>query len=156
MEPFGNNEMENSMRAREKINQQKGFTLLETSVALVVMMVGGLGIAAVFSYAIRNNTGSGDRVAALAVAQQQMERLRNLPFDDAGLTATTTNPAAVTMTSAGRNYAVRTIITNTTGTVKTIAIQVTPQTNSNPWALNTVQIMAERSAFTLGAYSGGP
>jgi Tfp pilus assembly protein PilV len=148
--------MENSMKARAKANQQKGFTLLETSIALVVMMVGGLGIAAVFSYAIRNNTGSRDRVAALAVAQQQMERLRNLPFDDAGLAATATNPAAVTMTSAGRDYAVRTIITNTTGTVKTIAIQVTPQTNRDPWAFNSVQIMAQRASFTLGAYSGGP
>lgn len=144
------------MKARAKANQQKGFTLMETSVALVVMMVGGLGIAAVFSYAIRNNTGSRDRVAALAVAQQQMERLRNLPFDDVALTATAANPAAVTVSSAGRDYAVRTIIANTTGTVKTITIQVTPLTNRNPWALNSVQIMAERAAFALGAYSGGP
>lgn len=143
------------MKARAKANRQKGFTLLETSIALVVMMVGGLGIAAVFSYAIRNNTGSRDRVAALAVAQQQMERLRNLPFDDAGLASTATNPAAVTVASAGRNYAVKTTIT-TAGTVKTIVIQVTPQSNTNPWALNSVQIVAQRSAFTLGAYSGGP
>jgi Tfp pilus assembly protein PilV len=147
--------MENSMKAA-KSNQQKGFTLLETSIALVVMMVGGLGIAAVFSYAIRNNTGSRDRVASLAVAQQQMERLRNLPFDDAGLTATATNPAAVTVASAGRNYAVRTTITNTATTVKTIVIQVTPQTPTSPWALNSVQIVSQRAAFTLGAYSGGP
>lgn len=144
------------MKARAKVNRQKGFTLLETSIALVVMMVGGLGIAAVFSYAIRNNTGSRDRVASLAVAQQEMERLRNLPFDDAGLTATATNPAAVTVNSAGRNYAVKTTITNTAATVKTIVIQVTPQTPTNPWAINSVQIVVQRSAFTLGAYSGGP
>ena len=117
-------------------------------------MVGGL--ASPRSFPMPQDTGSRDRVAALAVAQQQMERLRNLPFDDAGLASTATNPAAVTVASAGRNYAVQTIITNTTGTVKTIAIQVTPQTNRDPWANRSVQIMAERASFTLGAFSGGP
>ena len=129
---------------------------METSVALVVMMIGGLGIAAVFSYAIRNNTGSRDRITALAVAQQQMEQLRNLPFSDAALTATITNPAAVTVTSAGRTYSVRTVIEDTTTTLKKVQIQVTPQLSSDPWARGTVQITAQRAAFTTGPYIGGP
>jgi Tfp pilus assembly protein PilV len=119
------------------------------------MMIGGLGIAAVFTYAIKNNTGSRDRAAALAVAQQRMEQYRNLTFMDPGLTATVANPAPVTVTSAERTYSVTTRITDTTTSLKTITIQVTPLMTDDDWALGSVEISVQRSAFALGPYSGG-
>ena len=137
---------------RVKKDEQKGFTLVETVTALLVMMIGGLGICAVFAYAIKNNTGSRDRAAALAVAQQQMEQYRNLPFDNAGLTATVSNPPPITVTSAGRTYSVVTIIADTTTSMKTITIRVTPMLDAEPWALGTVEISAQRSTFMLGSY----
>lgn len=139
-------------RRRSRGDQEKGFTLIETATALLVMMIGGLGIVAVFAYAIRNNTGSRDRAAALAVAQQHMERYRQVTFVDPLLTAQAAT--SQTVTSAGRDYTVRTTITNTTTSLKTITIEVTPLLSSNPW-LGTVQISAQRSAFALGPYSGG-
>lgn len=147
--------MKHDLQIGKNKRGQQGFTLLETSVALVVMMIGGLGIAAVFAYAIRNNTGSKDRAAAIAVAQQEMERLRNLSFGDAALTATSTNAPSSYVTRAGRSFAVRTSIQNTTATVKTIEIQVTPQSGGNQFT-GAVRVSAERVASTLGAYSGGP
>jgi len=143
------------MQSQVKNRRERGFTLLETVSALLVMMIGGLGIAAVFTYAIKNNTGSRDRAAALAVAQQQMEHYRTLTFLDPALTATPTTVTPVTVTSAGRTYSVRTTITNTTTSLKTIKIQVTPLLSSDPWALGTVEISVQRSAFALGPYSGG-
>jgi Tfp pilus assembly protein PilV len=141
------------MKAQLMNRRERGFTLLETTSALLVMMIGGLGICAVFVYAIKNNTGSRDRAAALAVAQQEMEYYRNLVFLDAGLTAA---PAATkTVTSAGRTYSVRTTIADTTSSLKTVTIQVTPLLSSDPWALGTVEISVQRSAFALGPYSGG-
>jgi Tfp pilus assembly protein PilV len=134
-------------------DQEKGFTLIETTTALLVMMIGGLGIVAVFAYAIKNNTGSRDRAAALAVAQQQMERYRQVTFLDPLLTAQAATTQ--TVTSAGRDYTVRTTITNTTTSLKTIKIEVTPLMSSDPWALGTVQITVQRSAFALGPFSGG-
>ena len=140
---------------KNRQRSEQGFTLIETSVALVVMMIGGLGIAAVFAYAIRNNTGARDRAAALAVAQQQLERLRNLSYDDAALNATA-QPVTVEITSTdGRSYRVRTNIQDTTATFKTIEIQVTPLSGSNPF-VSAVSVNAQRAAFSLGAYSGGP
>ncbi len=136
--------------------QQTGFTLLETAVAMVVMMIGGLGIAAVFSYAVKNNNGSRDRAIAIAVAQQEVERLRSLPFHDAALAATPTLVTPVTVTNGGRSFAMRTIILNTTPTLKRVQIRVTPLGNPDAWAGGTVQITMERAAFTLGAYTGGP
>jgi Tfp pilus assembly protein PilV len=147
--------MEDQAKAVTRHEQEKGFTLIETATALLVMMIGGLGICAVFAYAIKNNTGSRDRAAALAVAQQQMETYRNLTFTDTALNATSTNPAAVTVTNAERTYSVRTTITNTTASMKTIRIQVTPQLSSASWANSTVEIQVQRSTFALGAYSGG-
>jgi len=133
---------------------ERGFTLLETTVALVVMMIGGLGVAAVFAYAIRNNTGARDRAAAIAVAQQEVERLRNLYFTDAALTATGT-PTPRTIQSAGRSYTVSTRITDTTSSLKTIQVTVTPQNSSDPWALTSVTVNAQRATFTLGPYLVG-
>lgn len=145
--------MQHSVDSQVKPRQEKGFTLMETATALLVMMIGGLGICAVFAYAIKNNTGSRDRAAAIAVAQQRMERYRQLTFLDAGLTAGPTTTE--TVESAGRTYQVRTTITNTTTSLKTISIEVTPLLSTDPWALGTVRISVQRSAFSLGPYSGG-
>lgn len=141
-----------SVRSRGK-RQEKGFTLVETACALLVMMIGGLGICAVFVYAIKNNTGSRDRAAALAVAQQEMERYRQMKFVDAGLAAHAATTKTVT-TYDERNYRVRTTITDTTTSLKTIRIEVTPLFSTDPW-LGTVEISVQRSAFALGPYAGG-
>lgn len=141
---------------RKRTGQQSGFTLLETAIAMVVMMVGGLGIAAVFAYAIKNNNGSRDRAIAIAVAQQEIERLRAVPFNDPALTATTALAAPITVSNGGRNFAMRTIILNTTPSMKTIQVRVTPLGNGDAWANRTIQISMERAAFTLGAFAGGP
>ncbi|HEX4901116.1 MAG TPA: prepilin-type N-terminal cleavage/methylation domain-containing protein [Pyrinomonadaceae bacterium] len=141
---------------KQKKGPQSGFTLLETAVAMVVMMIGGLGIAAVFSYAVKNNNGSRDRAIAIAVAQQEIERLRSVEFNDPALAATPTLVTPITVTNGGRSFSLRTTILNTTPTLKTIQVRVTPLGNPNAWASRTVQITIQRAAFTLGAYTGGP
>src|SRR5829696_9092257 len=95
---------ENEMRSHIKNKGERGFTLIETASALLVMMIGGLGICAVFAYAIKNNTGSRDRAAALAVAQQQMEQYRSLTFLDPALTATPTPVIPAPVMCAERTY----------------------------------------------------
>jgi Tfp pilus assembly protein PilV len=136
-----------------KKRNEQGFTLLETSAALLVMMIGGLGICAVFAFAIKNNTGSRDRALALAVAQQQMERYRQMKFIDAGLTAHAATTETVTSADR-RTYTVRTTITDTTTSLKTIKIEVTPVLSTDPWAKGTVELSVQRSTFALGAYAG--
>src|SRR6185295_6206189 len=108
---------------------EQGFTLLETSIALIVMMVVTLATASLFVYAVNYNSGSGDRSAALAIAQQRLERLRRTPYTD---TLMTTDSTTETVTNAGRTYTVVTTICSTSGcggssTLKVITIQVTPQ-----------------------------
>ena len=103
--------------------EQRGFTLLEAAIALVVLMVIGLGIASLFTYAIQANSRADDRELAMALAQKRMEWLRTIPFTaqtrhvfyqypNGGLETTSTSGVAETVTNAGRSYTVRTVIQN--------------------------------------------
>jgi len=143
------------MARSQTSRSERGFTLLETSIALVVMMVAGLSVASLFVYATRNNSGAADRAVALAVAQQRMERLRSVSFDDATLAAGTTN---TTVTSGdGRNYSVQTVICNTaacggSSTLKKITIQVTPTSAGQLWAANAVVLTSLRASPETGDF----
>ena len=133
----------------------RGFTLLETSIALVVMMVVTLGTASLFVYAINYNDGSNDQALALAVAQQRMERLRRTPFGDVILS---TALSTETVTSAGRRYTVVTTVCSTSGcggsaTLKIIIVQVTPQ-NGSAWANTPAILVSQRAGPSLGPYAG--
>jgi len=140
----------------QKKNEQ-GFTLIETSIALVVMMVVSLSMSSLFMYSFQNNVGGNDRALAMAVGQRQLEQLRSVNFDDATLAAgTTTLP---TITSGGRNYqVVRTITdeTNSDGSLKLlkkISISVTPMTAAKSWQRTPVVLVSHRSSLAIGAYS---
>jgi len=149
---------------------EQGFTLMETAVSLVIMMVIGLGAASLFAYATMANSGATDRELAMAVAQKRMEWLRSIPFS-----VTTRNLAysypngcflektgtTETETSSGRAYTVVTVIENTSvvpagqpdagqPTVKTITIRVTPQ-GAGP-ALGGVILSSQRSTLVPGTY----
>src|SRR6266403_6086070 len=94
----------NSMRResiKKKIENERGFTLLETSIALCIMLVVTLATGSLFVYAVNYNSGAADRSAALAIAQQRMERLRKSSFSDAPLTTPSTTETAL---NAGRQY----------------------------------------------------
>jgi Tfp pilus assembly protein PilV len=136
-------------------SNEEGFTLLETSIALIVMMVVTLATGSLFVYAVNYNSGSGDRSAALAIAQQRLERLRRTPFNDALLTTPSTTETA---TNAGRNYTVVTTVcwTSSCGgsdTLKVITISVAPVSN-NQWANTPAIVTSRRTALAVGPYAG--
>ena len=147
----------------KKANQrgEAGFTLLETSIAMVLLAIVGLGIASCFFYAAKNNSSARDRDLAMAVAQQQMEEYRNLRFGDAGLAATAIGGTSAIITRAGRQYQVLTTITDSnvqdgTARTKTIQVRVVPWSDDSPWARNvasvfgSVTIITERTSATVG------
>jgi Tfp pilus assembly protein PilV len=143
-----------TIRTSWESNSERGFTMIETVVALVVMMVVGLGAASLFMYSTRNNSGAADRAAALAIAQQRMERLRSVTFTDATLNVGTTN---ATVTSDGRRYRVQTTICNTaacggSSTLKNITVQVTPTDAGLIWASNSVTVISLRASPDPGTF----
>lgn len=150
---------------------QRGFTILEAAIALVVLMIIGLGIASLFTYAIQANSRADDRELAMAIAQKRMEWLRTIPFTtqtrtvaysypNGGL-AQTSVPVNETITEAGRSYVVTTIITDLSvvpagnpdagaPTLKRIQVSVTPLGAAT--AFETVQIATQRSTQVTGIY----
>lgn len=60
---------------------QRGFSLLEATIALLLMLVVALGSASLFSFSIYNNSGGSDRATSLAIAQQALEISRSAQFN---------------------------------------------------------------------------
>ena len=128
---------------------ESGFTLIETSIALLIMMIAALGAVSLFSFSINYNSGGSDRLVALALAQEQLERFRSAQFNstttDAILTGGTTTQAglirngkryALTIT-VDDNPATANVEVDATSTLKRITVAVAPETLNPGWSLNT-------------------
>src|SRR5262245_3117113 len=85
-------------------NGEGGFTLLETSIAMVVMMVAALACSSLFVFSIQNNVGGSERALSMAVAQQQLEQIRSVEYEDSTLSDLTTN---FSVSTGGRTYNVQ-------------------------------------------------
>lgn len=133
---------------QERCGPEAGFTLLETTFALVVMMVAALGAASVFSYSVNYNSGGSDRLVALAIAQEQLEKIRSGQFN-----STTTDTILIGGTSVqgglvrnGKRYELTTTIDDdpttaatdviATTSLKRITVAVVPENVSQGWSLN--------------------
>ncbi|HVF88808.1 MAG TPA: prepilin-type N-terminal cleavage/methylation domain-containing protein [Blastocatellia bacterium] len=135
---------------------ERGFTLIETMISIVIMVISILGMASLFTYAVTYNSGADARQQALAVAQKRMERLRDVAFTDASLNAT--NGTSEVVTSAGRQFKVTTTITNTpaagTAVLKTVAVEVSSikrDKQGETSEVKEVSLRTQRTAPGLGA-----
>ena len=141
-------------KERRAAATERGFTLIETSIAMVIMMVAGLGVVSLFTYSISYNSGAEDRAVAISIAQQQIEQLRTVRFTDPILNVSAATALTANTVSNGRTYRVTKIVTgsnndvNGNPTLKTIAIRVDPI--SPGWAGFPVILRTVRSATTKG------
>ena len=138
---------------------EAGFTLVETTIALVLVMVVGLGSMALCMFSIYNNSAGNDRANSLAIAQQVIERLRSARFNQ-----TTTDPALAGGTSVqliGRDLRVfevtkiiddnpktSSVDVNPNTTLKRITVTVKPQSIGRGWARGeggTITLITERA-----------
>jgi prepilin-type N-terminal cleavage/methylation domain-containing protein len=144
------------LKGRQAAASERGFTLIETSIALVIMMVAGLGVLSLFTYSIGYNSGGNDRAVAISIAQQQIEQLRSAQFTDSILNVSAATVLTPDTVSNGRTYRVTKTVTgsnnDTSGnpTLKTITIRVDPM--SSGWAGFPVILQTMRSATTKGTH----
>ena len=87
----------------QSAQNQGGFTLIETTISMLVMMVGALAVSSLFVFSTQNNVGGAERALAMAVAQQQLEQIRSVAFEDVTLNVGTTTS---TVRNGERNYTV--------------------------------------------------
>ena len=67
------------------ISQNKGLTLIETLVSIVVFVVVALATYKAFSVLMETVSVSRAKIAATEIADQQFEIIRNLPYKDVGI-----------------------------------------------------------------------
>ena len=136
-------------------NGEGGFTLIETCIAMVVMMVGALACCSLFVFSIQNNVGGSERALSMAVAQQQLEQIRSVTYDDTTLNTGTTSFSVAT---GGRTYSVQRVVAsetnsdNTAKELKRITVTVTPQAAGPNWTRSPVVLVSYRSTLSNGSY----
>lgn len=91
--------------ATPRARGRRGFSLVELIVAMVLLVIGVMGLVAVSGYAIRQASSTDRSTVATLVAQSRMERLRSLSCGNiTNGTATTRGIAeSWTVTAVGSN-----------------------------------------------------
>ncbi|HEY0379143.1 MAG TPA: prepilin-type N-terminal cleavage/methylation domain-containing protein [Pyrinomonadaceae bacterium] len=136
---------------RRRGRAERGFTLAETAVAFLIMMIVLLGVASVFAYAVYNNTSGADRTQSLALAQQSLETLRSYQYSSAAEDPRLKKGAYTQSARYGgsnRLYTIDWTIDDTTNSVKTITVKVTPVGAGPSWgsgAAAGVTIITQRA-----------
>jgi len=139
----------------------QGFTLIETCIAMVVMMVVGLGATSLFLYSMRSNAGGNNRSQALAIAQQRLEELRTLTFNDPQLalgestsTVVLQNVAAVSSggtTSAANGGAVTAFGSNNLGSSPSTSTPEDEDEDENSGGESSYKVLLEVQGSPAGS-----
>jgi prepilin-type N-terminal cleavage/methylation domain-containing protein len=138
-----------------------GFSLLEVVIALVIFLIGVIGVFSALAWASKFNSGNGRRSQALSVMQQQVELMRSAKFSpyvtDAILLGGVKANTIVTSADGSRfNMAVT--VDNDPDTagvqstesasveLKEITLVITPEASSAAWELGApARVVLRRS-----------
>jgi prepilin-type N-terminal cleavage/methylation domain-containing protein len=141
---------------------EKGFSLVEVIIALLILTIVVLGVFSVFAFATTLNTGNSTRSQALAILQKEVELLRSAKFTPAVVSNVTTPQATCATADDGRRdvtggvkasqqrcdaagalYLVETTVdddpfttavqVNAASTLKDIMVTVTPRGQNGTW-----------------------
>lgn len=142
---------------------ESGFSLVEASIAMVVILVALLGVFSVFTYTIQFNAGNKARAQALAVLQQEVERYRSAKFTSTFTdNYAPTSPDNGTRDITGGTKATRTV-TATNGLIFTVNVIVDNdpltagiQDETVPTALKEVEIRVRLATPSPGWQTAVP
>ena len=145
----------------EKYNQKQegGFTLIETCIAMVMLLVIVCGVLPLGVYALKYNSAAAIRAGAVTAAQRKLEQLRAGSF-----TSCISSSEVVTVGPTESNsYTVDVTVTDVAATLKNITIVVTPQgrntnggvySGNEGWMRGQVVVYTKRTTSTTGANLG--
>lgn len=140
------------------LKDERGLSLFEVVIALVILMVAVMGVFAAFTWSTIYNTGNSKRSQALSVLQSEVEVLRSVKFNPppAVIDATLAGGVKADKTVVavdGTRYLVQTTVdddpftagvqVDATKTLKEINITVTPFGTNGTW----VTANATRAVF---------
>ena len=145
------------MKKQTKQQANRGFSLLETCIALLLFLIVLTGMVPLCVYAMKYNSAAAIRAGAITVAQRKLEQLRADSF-----TSCISSSEVVTVgpSAASQTYTIDVTVTDVSSTLKSIKIVVTPQGRSTTgsvyegnegWMRGQVILYSKRT--TLGAGS---
>ena len=138
---------------------ERGFTLIETCIAMVVLLIVVCGVLPLGIYALKYNSAAAIRAGALMAAQRKLEQLRADSFNSC---ISSSEVVSVGPTDS-QTYTVDVTVTDVTTTLKNITITVTPQGRSTSggvysgnegWMRGQVVIYTKRTTSWTGSNLG--
>ena len=128
------------MRLPRIATDQRGFSLLELLVALLILAFVALGIASLFSHAQLTNASGYDYALLASEARRSLEGLLATPFNDLTLTDTAGVPRQ--LTTARRGFDIQ-------YTVQDFQVLTWNQLTSPPWPTPATALDANLKQITL-------
>jgi prepilin-type N-terminal cleavage/methylation domain-containing protein len=123
--------------------EDKGFTLLETMVALTILVFGMLAVTAMFYTAIGGNSQGGRMTDAVSLAQQTLEGLKAVPYADiASKKLASDRKIKVDGTPGGPYTRYWNVTTNTSLELKKITVFVNWSSKER---LHSIQLFTQRA-----------
>ena len=108
-----------SFRKQRLITEKGGFTILEVMVAISILAVGLMAVFTAQSRSITGNTNANRQTEAMTLAQDRMEALLALPYDDDDL-----DPATSVASAAGGYEITWTVTEYASNNYKLIEVEV--------------------------------
>ena len=148
------------MRIQTKQQANRGFSLLETCIALLLFLIVLTGILPLCVYAMKYNSAAATRAGAITVAQRKLEQLRADSFNSC---ISSSEVMTVGSTAASQTYTVDVTVVNVSATLKNIKIVVTPEGRTTTgsvyegnegWMRGQVIIYSKRTTLAAGSNLG--
>lgn len=134
------------MTERLKNKSESGFSLIEVTIAMMILLVGLLGVTLSYTWAVKFNAGNNLRMQSLAILQQEVEQFRSAKYTsvvtDQILLGGVKTPKTVT-TADGNKFTIETTVdddpfadsvqVNQSKTLKNITITVSGENQAQRW-----------------------
>lgn len=139
--------------------EDRGFTLIETCIAMVILMIVVCGVLPLGVYALKYNSAAAIRAGAVTAAQRKLEQLRAGSFTS----CTSSSEVVAVGPTDSQSYTVDVTVTDVTTTLKSITITVTPQGRSTSggvysgnegWMRGQIVLYTKRTTSSMGSNVG--
>lgn len=139
--------------------EDRGFTLIETCIAMVTLMIVVCGVLPLGVYALKYNSAAAIRAGAVTAAQRKLEQLRAGSFTS----CTSSSEVVAVGPTDSQSYTIAVTVTDVTTTLKSITITVTPQGRSTSggvysgnegWMRGQIVLYTKRTASSIGSNVG--
>lgn len=139
--------------------QEHGFTLIETCIAMVILLIVVCGVLPLGIYALKYNSAAAIRAGAVTAAQRKLEQIRA----DAFTSCVSSSETVTVGPTESQSYTVEVTVTDVTTTLKNIRITVTPQgrttsggvySGNERWMRGQVVVYTRRTTSTTGSNLG--